>query len=326
MSENSVEIDDDPIDLEQLDRFATAFAARLATKLTPVFENVFNKFAEDFDSVLDRLLEKRFTDLTVKSSEAQSPKLLAIESENDQRKSKLEGIKRYQRLDNRGIQGLIGTPMGIVPSPESGSAPSTSPTHRSTIQSIQSKILAIESENDKCRSKLEGIEHNQHLDNLIIHGLIETPTGIIPSAESGSAPSSSPTLQSAIQSVLDLCTMRLHLPISEADISYAYRIPGNGKNLCRPLVVRFVSRRIRDQVYASRKTLRDGSDPRASTIYINEHLTRTNAQIYAKARGLVRARKIHSTWTAGGCVFIRQSASRSEKPKRVSSLSILEHL
>ena len=55
-------------------------------------------------------------------------------------------------------------------------------------------------------------------------------------------------------------------------------------------------------VYSSRISLRDSLKTFSNGIYINEHLTKTNAQLYAKP---VKEKKIATAWTSGGFVFIR---------------------
>lgn len=128
------------------------------------------------------------------------------------------------------------------------------------------KISALVSENVQLRSKVEGFENYQRLDSLIFHGLDETSPNLLPDGESAHSTDSTATIhpvhQSAMQSFLEFCSTRLHLTISEADITRIYRIPAHGKSQCRPLVVGFTNRRLRDRVYEQRKTLRDNSTPR----------------------------------------------------------------
>lgn len=182
-------------------------------------------------------------------------------------------------------------------------------------EALHIRIASLESENDLLKSRLNETENNLRLDSLVIHGLREAPKNPDSSADSV-----------ATQAVLDLCSDQLGLEIAESDISYAFRIPSNAKDRSRPMIVSFVSRRVRNMVYSSRKTLRGSSKPGAQEIYINEHLTKTNAQIYAKARNLVKEKRATSTWTTGGIVYLRQSESVNERPKKIASLKSLEDL
>jgi len=196
-------------------------------------------------------------------------------------------------------------------------------------ESENQRTTALELENEQLRAHINEIENDQRLNNLIICGLAETPTEIPANDESTTASESihSPSAQQTpVQSVVDFCNKSLHLNISEAEVSYAYRLKRKGKDKYPPLMVSFVSRHVRNRVYAARKILRDSSDSQDSAIYINEHLTKLNAQIFAEARKLVREKKAASTWTAGGRVFLRYSILPSEKPKRILSLKNLDDL
>src|SRR6218665_3562830 len=172
------------------------------------------------------------------------------------------------------------------------------------------------------------------LDNLMIHGLMEVPKVdagqvMLESKNDESSADSVITQASSAdsvttQAVLNLCNNHLGLKVSGSDVAYAFRIPANAKGGCRPVIVRFVNRKIWNMVYSSRKSLHDSSKKGSKRIYINEHLTKTNAQLYAKARGLVKEKKIASAWTSGGVVFILQSESLNEKPKKITSQRSLD--
>lgn len=162
-----------------------------------------------------------------------------------------------------------------------------------SLEARNKKMTSLEMENVQLRTKLDEVENLSRLNNVVIHGLPEPNVG-----KTTASSAKSRSNQSSIPEIIELCTARLHLHIDEPDISFAYRIPGKGKY--RPLVVGLSHRRARDAIYDSRKLLRNMSNSDSPTIYINEHLTRMNSQLYAKARSLVKARKIHSTWTAGG--------------------------
>lgn len=72
------------------------------------------------------------------------------------------------------------------------------------------------------------------------------------------------------------------------------------------IVVRFNNRRVRDQIYYSRKKLYN------SDVYINEHLSKTNADIFKEARKLKKDNKITSTWTKNCQVIIKLNNEKKE--------------
>lgn len=187
-----------------------------------------------------------------------------------------------------------------------------------------SQILEIKEENALTQVRLDDLEVNLRLDNLVVRGLAEGLEEVVPVGSTKSAQSLYSASQATVKKVKDLCVNEMGLKIEDTDISFAYRIPRFGKDVNRPVIVGFTSRRLRNLVYASRRVLQNRTADSATGVFINEHLTRTNAKIYAKARELMRAKKLTSTWTAGGQVFIRHSPG--EKPQKITSMKPLEEL
>ena len=144
--------------------------------------------------------------------------------------------------------------------------------------------------------------------------------------QSNSKPTYLQLRQTAIQDALEFFNTGLQVPVRKADISFAYRILNKTKGAPRPLIIGFVGRWVRDEVFAARKSLWYPPSSKSSSIYINDHLTRSNSLILAKTRRLLKDKKIHSTWTTGGTVLIRLSDSSNEKPTKVLSLQQLDDL
>ena len=66
---------------------------------------------------------------------------------------------------------------------------------------------------------------------------------------------------------------------------------------------------------------------KGTDVYINEHLTKTNADIAKKARYLRRMKKIQSTWTRNCKIFIKLNGSPEEaKALMVRNIEKLEKL
>ena len=189
-------------------------------------------------------------------------------------------------------------------------------------ETLHKKISALEEENSRLKVLLEESEKNTRLNNLVIHGIPESQSG----GESNSMPTYLQSRQTAIRDGLDIFTTRLQLPVTEADISFAYRIPNKIKGAPRPLIVGFVGRRVRDLIFGARKALWGPPGSKSTSIFINDHLTRLNSLIFSKTRQLMKDQRIHSTWTAGGNVLIKLSNSSNEKPLKVISLQQLDDL
>lgn len=188
-----------------------------------------------------------------------------------------------------------------------------------------SKISLLEEENKKLNQRVNDLENIGRLENVIIYGLPESPPtstsfAAITAQQSSTRPSYDETVP-----VLELCRNRLGLEISETQISFAHRISRGVKEKNRPILVGFSSRRARDQVYSARKNLRlRSSSSGPNQIYINEHLTKSNAHIYAMTRKMVREKQLHSTWSSGGLIYIRKTNAPDERPRKVNTMNDLD--
>src|SRR5687768_3559312 len=78
------------------------------------------------------------------------------------------------------------------------------------------------------------------------------------------------------------------------DVSRAYCVKSDPKDKTRPIIIRFIARKLRDQVLRAKASLKSKSGPR---IFISEQLTKTSSNLFDKARQLVKDKKIHSVWT-----------------------------
>lgn len=126
--------------------------------------------------------------------------------------------------------------------------------------------------------------------------------------------------------ILDTIARLLNVNYSRADISAAHRLPAPRGDAARPpnIVVCFVSRFVKGlwlQARRERRTLTaielHPSFPN-QPIWLNDHLTKENAELFREARQLQRNNKLAAVWTSDGRVLVK--ISPSGKPFRVSSL------
>ena len=71
-------------------------------------------------------------------------------------------------------------------------------------------------------------------------------------------------------------------------------------------IVRFNNRRAREKILRARKTLKNTNN----AVYINEHLTKMNADLFRAAREAFNDKKLLGTWTMNGRVFIKKHDGR----------------
>ncbi|KAJ8394096.1 hypothetical protein AAFF_G00049010 [Aldrovandia affinis] len=83
------------------------------------------------------------------------------------------------------------------------------------------------------------------------------------------------------------------------NIEACHPLPKTGTNGKPSVVLRFVNRKHKIAL------LKQGRKLKGTNVYMNDHLTKRNADIARKARELRREKKIQQTWTANCKVFIK---------------------
>lgn len=185
-----------------------------------------------------------------------------------------------------------------------------------TIEEENKRLKKIDTEHGQ---RLDDLEVYSRSDNLIIRGLPERSAAEKASAGPTLAGSDSgstlrETYESVQRSVIEF-TNSLGVHVLPQDISVAHRIKAGKKDKVRPIIVRFVSRNVRNAVYSARKGLKDSNPP----IFISEHLTKAASELFFEARKMVTDKKIHAAWTQNGLVYIRFSSDPNTRATIIRS-------
>ena len=210
---------------------------------------------------------------------------------------------------------------------------------------LEKQTTALKSlkSNDGLEKRIAELERYSRQDNLIIHGLNYASTAetasvgqLLDDSEvqfNFNLEADKSNLQTE-EVVIKLLTQTLGLQVNRNDISVAHRLPkpkskpqpssasgGSSAtaNSVAPIIVKFNSKRVRLNVLKSRYKLAAKNEK--PKIYINEHLTSKDSQIFAQARKFLNARKINKCWTFNGVTFIKMTDSKSEKPSKIENLS-----
>ena len=162
-------------------------------------------------------------------------------------------------------------------------------------QSIRSSLLQIKSDIDRLSNEVEIIKTkvskfyvNKNNNAILIHGMEENNSDVY-------------------DAIIQLFAKNLNVEVKKHDINHCYRL-GQKKDhkKCRPIVVEFVNRWIRDQLFYSKKKLK------GSKIIITEMLTADVLALFKEVRVIMG----NSAWSHGGTVFVllngKKTAVRSE--------------
>ena len=120
--------------------------------------------------------------------------------------------------------------------------------------------------------------------------------------------------------VLEVAKM-LDVDIMSSHISTSHRLPkkkASSRNNygSSPIIVRFTSRDIRNQIYANRKKarfvdLKNFSVSDTKNIFVNENLTPTRKQLFWKTKQEVKNNSWKYIWTHNGNVFVKKDDNAS---------------
>ncbi len=69
------------------------------------------------------------------------------------------------------------------------------------------------------------------------------------------------------------------------------------------------------------KTSHESTEPK---IFINENLTKVNANLFFCARKLVKNKKLAAAWTTNGYVYVKTDQDPNARAKRITHLRDLE--
>ena len=189
------------------------------------------------------------------------------------------------------------------------------------VAGLKKELAASKKEVRRLEEEVEELSAYSRCDNLIFHGLRATSyadasSTILPSASAttpGSASNvpSEPSNRAAELAVIRLANEKLDVPLVSSDISVALRLRS------QEVIVRFTNRKIRNDIYAARKKLRNAHEK----VFINEHLTPSKATVFKEARELTKRKNIKSSWTYNGNIYIKENDS--DNPKKIADVASL---
>ena len=152
------------------------------------------------------------------------------------------------------------------------------------IDGYRAEQVALRREIAAMEQKLDDQEQYNKRDNLVFHGIKESPH------------------EDTTVKVIEVC--RQYFPavnIQPVDISISHRLPTKYErsDKAKPIIVRFARREVRQQVFQSKRHLKN------SNIMIVEQLTNKRLNLVMTANTLLREGKLAGTWTSDGKVFVK---------------------
>lgn len=180
----------------------------------------------------------------------------------------------------------------------------------------QVQLLKTESmEKDKKITTLENrvadLEQYSRINDLIINGLKTKHRSYARAAAAASEDAGSQEPTEAEAETLEKQVVGFleekGITVESRDIEACHTLPNKIKSAIPAIIIRFTNRKSKDAL------LKQGRKLKGTQVYINEHLTKKNADIAKKARSLKKQDKIQGTWTSSCKVFIKYSGASPEE-------------
>lgn len=146
---------------------------------------------------------------------------------------------------------------------------------------LEEKVVQLEAQMAVLSKENEALEQYSRRNSLRIYGIPKTKT------------------ENTDEIVMDLCKNKLNINVSSSVIDSSHRLPGK-EGAHPPLIVKFVSRNIKNLIFANKKKLK------GSSVIIKEDLTRKRAQLYVSACSRYGSKFV---WTRDGNIFVKSNNS-----------------
>lgn len=148
--------------------------------------------------------------------------------------------------------------------------------------------------------RIDDLEQYSRADDLIITGLDTKHRSYARAAAGDRQGEDAPLeeLHTLEQQVVQFLSSK-NIQLERQQISACNILPRKDKKNKPTIVVRFANRKYKVEVLRQSKKLKD------TGVYVNEHLTKKNAEIAMNGRILRKQNKIQATWTRNGKVFIK---------------------
>ena len=171
---------------------------------------------------------------------------------------------------------------------------------KETIKKRDQKIEELE-------RKVDELEQFSRADDVIISGLRVKPFSYARAAATSSPSEDTPPDEQATieRQVIDFFKSK-DIVLNQDHIAACYTLPSKERKAIPVILMRFANRKHKDHL------LRNGRMLKGSDVYVNEHLTKKNAEIAKEARALKKQKKIQGTWSRNGKVMVKPNGDAAK--------------
>lgn len=127
--------------------------------------------------------------------------------------------------------------------------------------------------------------------------------------------------KSPAEQVIQLCKEKLQFHIHPVDIDDIYRIKQRTPTKPPTIILTLTTKRKKVELMKVKKGLKNST---GEQIYINESLTPKKSELFARARSLVKEKKMFNAWTRDGHIYMKKNSA--DNPRLIQSIDELEKI
>lgn len=189
------------------------------------------------------------------------------------------------------------------------------------IKLLKKRNMEQEKKIESLETRVSDLEQYSRLNDVLISGLAIKPRSYL-HAVKGSESETSPDHEETTEEQVTAFLRGKNIDIDKNNIEACHTLPARkqkDKPVKPTIIISFVNRKHKVNL------LKQGRKLKGTNVFINEHLTKKNADIAWKARQLRKQGKIQTTWTVNCKVFIKpQGAPENASGMCIRSIEQLE--
>lgn len=182
------------------------------------------------------------------------------------------------------------------------------------VRQLREVIREKDKKIEDLQKRVDDLEQYTRMDDLVITGLETTHRTYARAAAGGKDGEDAPVgeLYTLEQQVIKFFHSK-DIPLDSRNISACHTVPQKQRTIPK-ILLRFVNRKHKVELLKLTKKLK------GTGVYVNEHLTRKNAEIAHEARLLRKQKRIQDTWTRNCKVMIKLNGT----PEQAKIITIRE--
>uniref|UniRef100_A0A1A8UJK6 Uncharacterized protein n=1 Tax=Nothobranchius furzeri TaxID=105023 RepID=A0A1A8UJK6_NOTFU len=172
------------------------------------------------------------------------------------------------------------------------------------------KLKQQNAEKDKqiyiLQKRVDELEQYSRINDVVITGVDIKPRSYARAVANNNGEEPTETDMNHVERQVTTFFHSKGIEISENNIEACHVLSSRNRKGKVSVLMRFVSRKMKNSLLKQAKKLK------GSEVYVNEHLTKYNAEIAKKARFLRKQKKIQGTWTANCKIFVKLNGTPEE--------------